>query len=323
LVRFCWFKQSDPCYAALGNKLNLLMVQDDRNYDMKIQQRDSTDNNPVCRIKNGRMRKNECDLYNNRPEVTVINGILVINHVTREDSGNYRLTLTQSSDGTETSTDLHVNVEAPIGSVEVSIICSSSGVMRASCSSEGDQILYSWTLNGDPLMDGDSSINLGEGTDGDISCSVKNHVSYTQKTIRVKPCPEPTTPAVTSSLTSTVTISTQTSEYVLYYLIAGCTALILILLFITVCYVYKKKRLKSTPAAAGDTELTYTEKNETESLPAADVEYAAVSRQTKRKEKKKKEEDEVQYGEVTFTPNRPNAPQQLQEECIYSQVVRS
>ncbi len=38
-------------------------------------------------------------------------------------------------------------------------------------------------------MDGNSSIDLDEGTDGNISCSVKNHVSYTQKTIRVKPCP--------------------------------------------------------------------------------------------------------------------------------------
>ncbi len=90
---------------------------------------------------------------------------------------------------------------APIGSVEVSIICSSSGVMGVSCSSDGDQLLYSWTLNGDPLMDGNSSIDLDERTDGNISidldertdgniiCSVKNHVSHAQKTIRFKPCP--------------------------------------------------------------------------------------------------------------------------------------
>jgi len=60
--------------------------------------------------------------------------------------------------------------------------------MRVFCSSEGDQLLYSWTLNGDPLMDGDSSIDLDEGTDGDVSCSVKNHVSHTQKNIRLV-CP--------------------------------------------------------------------------------------------------------------------------------------
>ncbi|KAL0175525.1 hypothetical protein M9458_027855, partial [Cirrhinus mrigala] len=62
-----------------------------------------------------------------------------------------------------------------------------------SCSSEGDQITYSWTLNGkileQPPMDGKTTIQLNEGTDGNISCSVKNHVSHAQKTIRVKPCP--------------------------------------------------------------------------------------------------------------------------------------
>ncbi len=38
-------------------------------------------------------------------------------------------------------------------------------------------------------MDGKSSIDLDERTDGNISCSVKNHVSHAQKTIRLKHCP--------------------------------------------------------------------------------------------------------------------------------------
>ncbi|XP_042594672.1 uncharacterized protein LOC109067214 isoform X4 [Cyprinus carpio] len=189
LDRFCRFDQSDPCYAALGHKLNLMMVQDDIKYDLMLMKIiNNTADDPVCRVKNGKMRMSQCDLYNNRPEVTVINGTVIINRVIRTDSGNYRLTLFHS-DGSETSRDLQVIVEAPIGSVEVSIICSSSGVMRVFCSSEGDHLLYNWTLNGDPLMDGNSSIDLDEGTDGDISCSVKNHVSHAQKTIRLKPCP--------------------------------------------------------------------------------------------------------------------------------------
>ncbi|XP_026137059.1 uncharacterized protein LOC113114360 isoform X2 [Carassius auratus] len=374
----CGFDQSDPCYTALGHKLNLMMVQDASKYDLKIIKRiNNTADGSVCRVKNDRMRTGECDLYNNRPEVTVINGTVIINRVFRADSGNYRLRL-ESSDGTETFRDLQVIVEAPIGSVEVSIICSSSGVMRVFCSSEGDQLLYSWTLNGDPLMDGNSSIDLDEGTDGDISCSVKNHVSHAQKTIRLKPCPgldqfcsfdqsdpcytalghklnlmmvqdaskydlkiikrinnkkdgpvcrvkndkmrktecdlynnrpevtvingtliinrviradsgnyrlklslsdgtetsrdlqvivEGSTTAavtsvtsnVTSNVTSAVTRSSQTLENVLLIVIAfGCAALMLILLFTIVCYVYKKKQLKSTPAPAGDTELMYT-----------------------------------------------------------------
>ncbi|XP_058653815.1 uncharacterized protein LOC131553282 isoform X4 [Onychostoma macrolepis] len=329
LDQFCRFDRSDPCYAALGHKLNLQMVLDASEYDLKIHKRlNNTKHDPVCRVKYGRMRMSECDLYNNRPEAKVINGTVIINRVIRADSGNYTLTL-DNSDGSVTSRDLQVIVEAPIGSVEVSINCSSSGVMRVFCSSEGDQLLYSWTLNGDPLMDGNSSIDLDEGTDGNISCSVKNHVSHAQKTIRLKPClAGPTTAAVTSAVTSTVTSSTQTPEYV--YLIAlGCAALILILLFITVCYVYKKKQLKST-SAAGDTELIYTdissekksEKKKTESLPAAEEEYAMVRPQTKRKKRKVEEEEEVQYGEVTFTPNHSVSPQQPQEECVYSQVQR-
>ncbi|XP_016116591.1 uncharacterized protein [Sinocyclocheilus grahami] len=172
-----------------------------------------------------------------KTEVTVINGTLIINRVIRADSGNYRLTLVDS-DGSETSRDLQVIVEAPIGSVEVSIICSSSGVMRVSCSSEGDPLLYSWTLNGDPLMIGNSSIDLDEGTDGDISCSVKNHVSHAQKTIRLKPCPGPTTAAVTSSVTSSVTSavtsavtsSTQTPECVsVVFVLVWCLQLMVLL----------------------------------------------------------------------------------------------
>ncbi len=37
-------------------------------------------------------------------------------------------------------------------------------------------------------MDGNSSIDLDERTDGNIICSVKNHVSHAQKTIRLEPC---------------------------------------------------------------------------------------------------------------------------------------
>ncbi|XP_026137177.1 uncharacterized protein LOC113114465 [Carassius auratus] len=187
LDQFCRFNQSDICYAALGHKLNLLMVQNTSVYDTTIRKNINynTSTDPVCRIKNDTMR--DCDLYRNRP-VTVIIGTLIINRVIKADSGNYTVFFSLS-DGSETSTDLQVNVEAPIGSVEVSISCFSSGAMRASCSSEGDQLLYSWTLNGDPLMDGGSSFDLNEGTDGNITCSVKNHVSHGQKTVRLQPCP--------------------------------------------------------------------------------------------------------------------------------------
>ncbi len=109
LDQFCRFDQSDHCYAALGHKLNLLMVLDASEYDLKIIKRiNNNQDDPACRVKNGRMK--DCDLYNSRPELTVINVTLVINRVIRADSGNYTLTLDHSA-GTETSRDLQVIVE--------------------------------------------------------------------------------------------------------------------------------------------------------------------------------------------------------------------
>ncbi len=109
LDRFCSFDQSDHCYAALGHKLNLLMVLDASKYNLKIIKRiGNNQHDPACRVKNGRMK--DCDLYNNRAEVSVINGTLIIDRVIGADSGNYTLILVHS-DGTETSRDLQVIVE--------------------------------------------------------------------------------------------------------------------------------------------------------------------------------------------------------------------
>ncbi len=107
LDRFCRFNQSDPCYAALGHKLNLLnLSKNDTKIRNRINNNSTTD--PACRVKDGKMR--ECDLYSNRPEVTVINETLIINRVIRADSGNYTVSLSLS-DGSVTSTVLQVNVE--------------------------------------------------------------------------------------------------------------------------------------------------------------------------------------------------------------------
>ncbi|XP_073778571.1 uncharacterized protein isoform X3 [Danio rerio] len=204
-----------------------------------------------------------------------------------------------------------------------------------SCSSEGDQLLYSWTLNGETQTDGNSTIQLQEETKGEITCTVKNHVSQGNTTVSIKDCPGSTTDAVTSSLT------TKTSENVARYLLIamGCVAVILILLFIIVYYVYRKKQHKSpTPAPpSGDVELIYTHIShqktnkqgagkKKEASPDDDVEYSAVRVQ---KKKKNKPEEEVQYGEVTFSPKHSNTQNQQQqqqqpaEECVYSEVHRS
>ncbi|ROL53180.1 hypothetical protein DPX16_1101 [Anabarilius grahami] len=107
----CSFYQKDPCYAALGHKLNLKML-DASKYTLKIKKKiTSTQDHSDCRVKDGRIKENECDLFNNRPEVSVINGILIINGVIRADSGTYRLEV-DLRNSTDTA-DLQVIVEDP------------------------------------------------------------------------------------------------------------------------------------------------------------------------------------------------------------------
>ncbi|XP_052005467.1 T-cell surface antigen CD2-like isoform X4 [Xyrauchen texanus] len=188
---FCRFNQTDPCYASLGHKLYLQMVTDARDQRLELYKIIGYTKHGVLSVNNTHYQGYHYE--SNRFEFIFKNGTLIINSVIRSDSGTYRLELYDST-GTETYTNnLQVNVEvslppAPIGSVEVSINCSSSGEKRVSCSSEGDQLIFSWTLNGQELEDGNNTIHLDEETSGSITCTAKNSVSHGQYTTRVNRC---------------------------------------------------------------------------------------------------------------------------------------
>nr|XP_055034843.1 uncharacterized protein LOC129422765 isoform X2 [Misgurnus anguillicaudatus] len=323
----CSINQTEPCYAALGDKLSLQMALGP--YSQLIIQKESL----TCGIKNDKKSPTACNLYSNRSDVIISNGTVIINSVTRADSGRYTLEL-YDLQAKLIPAVLQVNVEAPIGSVKVSVECI-SGVRWASCSSEGDSLFFNWTLNGQPLaQENKTKIDLNGETSGNLICSVKNHISHGEKSITVNYCTETTTAPVTPTLSSTVTNSTLASAVPSLLLIGmGSSIVILIVLVITVCYIYKKKQAKSAPADGG-TELVYADINhdklnrdnkpkKTEMSSAADVEYAEVASQRKTKKKKGKE-DEVQYGEVSFTPAGRNVQKQHteQDECVYSQIYQ-
>nr|XP_055034844.1 uncharacterized protein LOC129422765 isoform X3 [Misgurnus anguillicaudatus] len=300
----CSINQTEPCYAALGDKLSLQMALGP--YSQLIIQKESL----TCGIKNDKKSPTACNLYSNRSDVIISNGTVIINSVTRADSGRYTLEL-YDLQAKLIPAVLQVNVEAPIGSVKVSVECI-SGVRWASCSSEGDSLFFNWTLNGQPLaQENKTKIDLNGETSGNLICSVKNHISHGEKSITVNYCTVPS----------------------LLLIGMGSSIVILIVLVITVCYIYKKKQAKSAPADGG-TELVYADINhdklnrdnkpkKTEMSSAADVEYAEVASQRKTKKKKGKE-DEVQYGEVSFTPAGRNVQKQHteQDECVYSQIYQ-
>ncbi|XP_065130155.2 uncharacterized protein [Paramisgurnus dabryanus] len=321
----CTFNQTETCYAALGDKLSLRMFQDIHIIKLELKKEETL----ICKIQNNVIKK--LKFYENRSDVIGSNDTVSINNVTRADSGRYTLKLTDSQ-GKETSAGLQVKVEAPIGSVNVSVECI-SGVRWASCSSEGDSLFFNWTLNGQTLpQDNKTTINLNGNTSGNLICSVKNHISHGEKSITVDHCPGTTTASVTTHLTST----DSTSAFVepVHLIGMASSIVILILLVITVCYIYKKKKQPKSAAADGGTELVYADINhdklnrdnkpkKTEMSSAADVEYAEVANQRKTKKKKMKE-DEVQYGEVTFTPGGRNVQKQRmeQDDCVYSQIYQ-
>ncbi|XP_057183126.1 uncharacterized protein LOC130549808 isoform X2 [Triplophysa rosa] len=352
----CRFNQTEICYAALGHKLSLQMVPDSQHYDATLKHHKTGDTtvDPTCKIKNDTIKR--CDLYVSRSDVLITNGAVITNGVIREDSGKYTLDLYDST-GSVTYKELHVNVEAPIGSVKVSVNCT-SGERRVFCSSDGDELIFSWTLNGLPQTEGNDSIGLDDETSGNISCGVKNHVSHGEKSIPLNYCTGSTTVSVTSALTNSTPASahgtslsdsnltcTQTSEELsslwkflpVGLIVLGCVTGILVVLFITVYHIYKRKKHRKSTAAQVCVELIYADINhmkpnrdnrvkKADMSPAVDVEYAAVGPQTKRKERKEMKDEELQYGEVTFTPDGSNIQQQQQrrceeqDECVYSQI---
>ncbi|XP_051505367.1 uncharacterized protein LOC127412770 [Myxocyprinus asiaticus] len=185
---FCRFNQTDPCYASLGHKLYLQMVLDTRDQDLALKKLMGYEKHGLFSVKKNIIL--EGHHYESIRFVFILNnGTLIINSMNSADSGTYILELYDST-GIETYTvNLQVIVEAPIGSVEVSVNCSSSGEKRVSCSSEGDQLIFSWTLNGQKLEDGNNIIHLDEETSGNVTCTVNNRVSHGQNTTSVNRCP--------------------------------------------------------------------------------------------------------------------------------------
>ncbi len=110
LDRFCWFDQSNHCYAALGHKLNLLMVLDSRDQELHLYKKliDSRELE-VFRIKNNKEKKHKS--IKNRSTFIFENGTLIINRVIRADSGNYRLEFYRTDGSSNFTKYLPIKIE--------------------------------------------------------------------------------------------------------------------------------------------------------------------------------------------------------------------
>ncbi|KAF5893322.1 hypothetical protein DAT39_016960, partial [Clarias magur] len=79
-----------------------------------------------------------------------------------------------------------------VSSVKVSYSCLTPGVMKVSCSADGDNLRFNWAsdLNTLPqLENGNSTLILDKDHHGNITCYVENHVSRDHITTELHPCP--------------------------------------------------------------------------------------------------------------------------------------
>ncbi|XP_049324137.1 uncharacterized protein LOC103031569 isoform X7 [Astyanax mexicanus] len=328
----CRSDQSCVFYGAVGRRLYLQLPKEE---ELKLNKIISeTTFVRIFQFKNQIIRIKPPDPrweFNNETKT------MIITRAEKEDSGRYEL-LTFSSAGFTTGIYyLHLIIEAGVSSVKMTNSCFSITERKVHCWSDGDQIQFSWTLDGIPhnqnLTDGNRTLLLDERSTGNFTCTVKNHVSSGSATVIIEPCPETTTAA---STTSAMTTTTPPPFNDLLLIMLGLFAVLLIVVAVIVCHIYRKKQApKTTGSPQNGEELLYVQVNhkpkpkdgeEGTSRPARvqeeEVEYASAVRQPKQKKKKKKEpkEEEVQYGEVVFKTPAKKQREQPEEECVYSQV---
>ncbi|XP_052005478.1 uncharacterized protein LOC127659618 [Xyrauchen texanus] len=120
---FCRFNQTDPCYTSLGHKLNLQMVMNTRNVELKFKKGTDSTGDPVFTVKNNQLMENiKYESIRNRSVFIFNKGTLIINSVIRSDSGTYRLEIYDLI-GTQThAVNLTVIVEVSPGEISLIVL---------------------------------------------------------------------------------------------------------------------------------------------------------------------------------------------------------
>ncbi|XP_076842864.1 uncharacterized protein LOC143487681 [Brachyhypopomus gauderio] len=176
----CRVNQSVTCYGALGQELHLELDDGDEMILFK-------GNSRVLGYK-----RNRTSVNHPRWQFIAVNRTIIIPSTEREDSGTYRLDTFDVNGTDKGQYHLLLNIEAAVSSVEVSYSCVSSK-RTVSCSSEGDQLHFSWTLSGNrithQLDDGNRTLLLEKEQVGQITCHVQNHISHGQSSIELHQCP--------------------------------------------------------------------------------------------------------------------------------------
>ncbi|XP_045075205.1 uncharacterized protein LOC123488356 isoform X2 [Coregonus clupeaformis] len=180
------------------------------------------------------------------------NGTFRLDRVIEDDSGDYQLEIHNSEGTMMLRVNMLLVIQAPVSEPVLSHLCLPHGETVVTCSSEGDGLQYSWTLNGQNLNRSvaydvyqNSVITLKSDVTGTLTCTVQNKVSTSNSTIDLPlACP------VVSSLFPFVAVPVA--------LTVG-TFTLLLALFVGINHLCKKRRSRFDTSENGDEGVVYAD----------------------------------------------------------------
>ncbi|XP_062405091.1 hepatic and glial cell adhesion molecule-like [Sardina pilchardus] len=256
LDSICDVTQDAECYGALGGPVYLQLMRNAREYALGLFYGSS------CVFRD---RRSKSVFYNEFNTTSVLqrwqfvpdNGTMIINPAERRDTGTYRVQITEESTGK--SVGIHtvqLTIEAPVSYVNLSISCSANGERRVMCSSNGDSPQYSWSLDGRPLDDAAADLSSDNQTlllrgdvTGQLTCSVRNHVSSTHTTRLMELCSGAST--TVSATPANHTLPSAPTQFPgsglpphIVYILGGVACALVLVVVVTAVIVCKKRRVQ-------------------------------------------------------------------------------
>ncbi|XP_018589027.1 uncharacterized protein LOC108923052 [Scleropages formosus] len=225
-------EEFSQCFGALGQPVFIDLINDTTGYEISLK---NSQNERIFNFKYGSTTYYACCL------VFFNNGTLRMDKGKKNYSSKYNLEI-HDLDGTFLqSRKIQLAIEKPVSSPVLSTLCLSHGKLKVSCSTEGDNPQYTWSLGDGPLegYDGKGAVVLGMDVSGDVTCTVWNNVSRESSTLRLPTCTE-TGASMNCTLVNGVMTNSTKDSCGLVSVAVGATFALSVLLII-MYYHYKKK----------------------------------------------------------------------------------
>ncbi|KAG5270424.1 hypothetical protein AALO_G00192460 [Alosa alosa] len=259
----CDITQKTTCYGTLGQTMYMQLSKNIKGMAVTLYH-----NNVKILI--FRSRKNKTTLHGScqvlekeeRCQFIHENGTLSIRSVLRNDSGPYRVELHNEHDGKRMGGhEAQLTIEAPVGTPVLTHLCDDP-YRTVNCSSSGDSVQYSWSLDGKTLEDIRKTLQLTGNVTGKLTCTIKNNVSSRNATVLLEPCHDTQTVTVTDSSNRTEPVTSsppfsisdviiEGEMHWIYYVIIAVSAMLLISLTVTI-YLCRKRRTTQTAGQSRD-----------------------------------------------------------------------